>query len=393
MKKLIIYGCGTAGKRILPIIQFKKSFQVIAYIDKSVQENAIDAFYLGIRILPPEYMKRLDYDYILIASMTEKYVEEMRETLKKNNVHDSKIINLNMFMSRFVIYGCGEIGKEALTWFVPNSDYVRRIVAYIDQKARKEPNLNYMGIPVLTPESIVETEYDYILIATTKTEYALEMRQTLAQYRIPDTKIIDLSLMGYRDIRYYFIQRFAEYANHEKIEGNVAECGVNCGDSAMYLNLFFIDRKLYLFDTFEGFPDSDLNYERNLENENFLRGVFNQECFKSADPDKKIETVKRKMTYPENVIIRKGYFPDAASDIDDIFCFVNLDMDLYKPTLDGLRFFWDKIIPDGGIMLHDYFHPELPGVKKAVIDFESELGVKLCKTPIGDGCSIFVIKQ
>lgn len=43
-------------------------------------------------------------------------------------------------------------------------------------------------------------------------------------------------------------------------------------------------------------------------------------------------------------------------------------------------------------MLHDYFHPELPGVKKAVIDFESELGVKLCKTPIGDGCSIFIIK-
>ncbi len=74
-------------------------------------------------------------------------------------------------------------------------------------------------------------------------------------------------------------------------------------------------------------------------------------------------------------------------------CFVNLDMDLYTPILSGLRFFWNKMVPGGGIMIHDYFHSELPGVKKALHDFEAELGQTLAKTPIGDGCSIFIIKR
>ena len=40
-----------------------------------------------------------------------------------------------------------------------------------------------------------------------------------------------------------------------KILGSVAEVGVYKGDFAKYINYFFPDRKLYLFDTFEGFPD------------------------------------------------------------------------------------------------------------------------------------------
>lgn len=43
-------------------------------------------------------------------------------------------------------------------------------------------------------------------------------------------------------------------------------------------------------------------------------------------------------------------------------------------------------------MLHDYFHPELPGVKVAVADFEKERGCFLPKTPIGDGSSIALVK-
>ena len=43
-------------------------------------------------------------------------------------------------------------------------------------------------------------------------------------------------------------------------------------------------------------------------------------------------------------------------------------------------------------MVHDYFRPDLPGVKKAIEDFETERGIRLVKTPIGDGCSIFIVK-
>ncbi|MCI8524143.1 MAG: hypothetical protein HFI62_13190 [Lachnospiraceae bacterium] len=47
----------------------------------------------------------------------------------------------------------------------------------------------------------------------------------------------------------------------------------------------------------------------------------------------------------------------------------------------------------GVILLHDYFHPDLPGVKAAVADFEKELSQALPKIPIGDHCSIAIIKN
>ena len=46
----------------------------------------------------------------------------------------------------------------------------------------------------------------------------------------------------------------------------------------------------------------------------------------------------------------------------------------------------------GVILLHDYFVPDLPGVKKAVDEFEIELGRYLHKMPLGDGCTLAVIK-
>lgn len=289
------------------------------------------------------------------------------------------------------IYGCGYVGKEVLSWL--SGGYDRKVVAYIDSRAGHEfGDVKYMGVPVLPPDSIEKIGFDYVFLATAEPKYALEMKETLIQYNIPQSKIIDMSLCGYRDIRYYFIRGFADYAKREKLEGSVAECGVNQGDSAMYINLAFGDRKLYLFDTFEGFDEGDLNFERNINNQDFLNGQFNRLCFKDGDPDVKIKEVKRKMTYLENVIIKKGYFPDTAKDVTDKFCFVNLDMDLYTPILNGLRFFWDKMVLGGGIMVHDYFRPDLPGVKEAIEDFETERGIRLVKTPIGDGCSIFIVK-
>lgn len=61
---------------------------------------------------------------------------------------------------------------------------------------------------------------------------------------------------------------------------------------------------------------------------------------------------------------KKRFFPESAEGIQDSFCFVNLDMDLYQPMLNGLRFFYDKMEKNGVILLHDYFHEGLQGVKK-----------------------------
>ena len=121
-----------------------------------------------------------------------------------------------------------------------------------------------------------------------------------------------------------------------------------------------------------------------------MNGQFNTDS--GLFDDTSVARVMEKMTYPSNVIIKKGWFPQSAEGIEDTFCFVNLDTDLYQPILSGLEFFWDKIEIGGCILVHDYFHPMLPGVKKAVEDFEKMKDVKLQKMPIGDGCSIAILK-
>jgi hypothetical protein len=94
-----------------------------------------------------------------------------------------------------------------------------------------------------------------------------------------------------------------------------------------------------------------------------------------------------KLPHPENAVIKKGYFPETAAGLEDTFCFVNLDFDLYMPILAGLEYFFPRMVSGGIILVHDYFSEIYKGAKRAVNDFEKEHeAVKLF--PIGDGISI-----
>lgn len=389
--KLVIYGCGATGKNMLPFVQ-EKGYQVVAYLDKSAKEGETYSYYQEIPVFPPEHIQKLEFDFVLIATTKSNFAEEIRESLKILNIQQEKIMEIDDISTKYVICGCGRRAAEILSW-LQNDWICRPVVAYIQNRAESgEKDAGWLGIPVYAFEKIQSIDYDYILLAMSH-EDGLKTKRALMELAVPSDKIVDMSLFGYRDSRYSFTQGFADYIHWEGIDGAVAECGVDLGINAKWINLFFPDRELYLFDTFEGFSESDLIVERSIGDKAFLEGDYNKVCFYDDDPDSKIQLVREKMTYPEKVIFRKGYFPDTAAGIDSTFCFVNLDMDLYMPILNGLRFFWDKMAAGGGIMIHDYFQPELPGVKKAVLDFETEINMKLAKTPIGDNCSIFIIKQ
>ena len=96
------------------------------------------------------------------------------------------------------------------------------------------------------------------------------------------------------------------------------------------------------------------------------------------------------MPHPERCVIRKGYFPETADGVDDIFCFVNLDFDLYQPILAGLKFFIPRMVTGGFILIDDYFAEGYKGVKQAVKDYENIYG-KIHLFPIGDGNSICIL--
>jgi O-methyltransferase len=120
---------------------------------------------------------------------------------------------------------------------------------------------------------------------------------------------------------------------NKQLAGNVAELGVYKGKFARYINQYFSDRTLYLFDTFEGFNEADVSKEKkegfSSEEQNFS--------------DTSVESVLQQMPFPEKCKPYKGFFPASAKGVDDQFVFVSLDADLYDPLYAGLQFFYPKL--------------------------------------------------
>jgi len=180
-------------------------------------------------------------------------------------------------------------------------------------------------------------------------------------------------------VRYTTLELCANEIKANNINGNVAELGVYKGEFAKRLNQLFPDKKLYLFDTFEGFNAQDINTEK-------------QKSFSSGEQDfsdTSVELVLNKMKYPHNCIVKKGYFPESAIGVDDKFCFVSIDADLYEPILSGLQFFYPKLESKGYIFVHDFNNDLYKGAKKAVIDFCNTNNVGYL--PISDSCGTAII--
>lgn len=70
-----------------------------------------------------------------------------------------------------------------------------------------------------------------------------------------------------------------------------------------------------------------------------------------------VESVLSKMPYSNNCVICKGYFPDKTIGLEEErYLFVNIDVDLYKPILAGLEYFWPRMIPGGIYLCMIIFH-------------------------------------
>lgn len=304
---------------------------------------------------------------------------------------------------KILVFGAGANGKACLSYLKSTGD---ELIAFLDNDPSKQLVKDEKGkneIPVYRPEEVLELPYDQIWISNGRAVEIGQIEKQLLQLSVPQEKILILEKEPElcvkilaannqydeeRDSRVVWLRNFAGYAAGEGLEGNVAECGVCMGEFAYYINKYFPNETLYLFDTFSGFDEKDLMVEQSLSNDKFLNSMFNNKDLFAAANER---VVMERMLHPEMCVLKKGYFPETAKGLEDRFCFVNLDMDLYRPMLEGLRFFYKKMCHGGVILLHDYFHPELPGVKQAVQDFERENQTDLCKVPIGDFGSIAVI--
>lgn len=334
---------------------------------------------------------------------------------------------------KILIWGTGQ-----LSWQTVKKIPEKNIIGYVDTYAtRKE----FAEKPLYKPEEIENLEYDAILVSTL---FGEEVARRCREIGIPTDKLIfvyanvktwDMNqdynfvtqicgrkFSDFIKNRYHLIREIEVDINsgrkefevsdysHEKyykndfvrlktlellvdeikkgdISGQIAELGVFQGHFARYLNAAFPNRKIYLFDTFDGFDEDEV--KRELETETIPVVC---EIYKNTS----IPVVMDKMCYKENVIIKKGFFPDSLGggrqELKEDFALVSIDCDWEESIYQGIDYFYPRLKNGGYIMLHDY-NNLVASAQKAVQRYEKDRGIRLPKVPICDAQGSLIITK
>ena len=139
-------------------------------------------------------------------------------------------------------------------------------------------------------------------------------------------------IVDYRDYhRYATIAMALSRVEAEGIPGALAEAGVYRGWASRFIHRIAPKRRYYLFDTFEGFHADDLD-----------AGVGEDLRFR----DTSVELVLCHIGDTTNIEPRPGRVPETFAGLEgERFAFVLLDMDLQRPTLSALAFFYPRLSP------------------------------------------------
>jgi hypothetical protein len=138
-----------------------------------------------------------------------------------------------------------------------------------------------------------------------------------------------------------------------------AEVGSYRGGSARFLAEAFhaglgMDVELHVIDTFAGHPEASLS---DADGEGHVSGLF-------GDTD--AESVREYLAPHAGVRVHVGAFADVRPELPDAsYGFAHLDVDLYEPMLDTLRFFGPRLAIGGVLVLDDYDALKCPGVRAA----------------------------
>jgi O-methyltransferase len=311
---------------------------------------------------------------------------------------------------RIILFGTGSGMRDFLSVLPAHVE----VAGLSDNDARKQ-GTTILGYPVHAPASLINLEFDYVVVTTRAGE---EIRNQLVNLLVPRDRILlyfahfdeslrdlvnrDMEILN-RDLglglhpvslctmsawrteneidgtsgqddycRRMAIRLASDRILKKNVVGSIAELGVYKGETAAVLNRLFPDRTLYLFDTFEGFSENDLMHEQEGSFSSAAAGEFHET---------NVNLVLSRMANPDLVVVRKGYFPETASGLEDRFALVSLDVDLYKPTLAGLEYFYPRLSPGGCVFVHDYNNLRFLGVRKAVDEFIDRTGTPMVELP------------
>lgn len=123
----------------------------------------------------------------------------------------------------------------------------------------------------------------------------------------------------------------------------------------------------HVFDSFEGlseFTSKDNSLTISAEEQEKVRKVFAYE----------FEKVRENLNQFEFIKYYKGWVPSRFNEVEsNTFSFVHIDVDMYDPTYDCIKFFYPRLRSKGIIVFDDYGATTFLGAQKAVDDYLSTL--------------------
>ena len=262
---------------------------------------------------------------------------------------------------RLVLFGAGQMG--AMTARLVGAGCTALCFA---DNAEKKWGSTLLGLPVVSPQEALRREPDAVCLCVLDEERAEAMTRQLHALGYSG-EILRISALELFDARLATMRLLAEQLREEQIPGDAAELGVFRGDFAQWINAAFPERRLCLFDTFEGFAERDVAVEREERLSRAAAGDFSGTG---------VELVRERLPHPEQAEFYKGWFPESFSLCGERkFAFVSIDADLYAPTAAALPLFYDRLSPGGVLMVHDVNSLQYTGAGKAVREFCRARGI------------------
>jgi O-methyltransferase len=171
----------------------------------------------------------------------------------------------------------------------------------------------------------------------------------------------------------YIIQNLHEGL---RVPGDVCEFGVAQGATSRLLasEIMSTDRKLWLFDSFEGLPAP--GPQDKLINDIFSLGSMDKYKGTMASPEAEVRSKLDSISFPPaRTKVKKGWVSESikSGELPAQVAFAYVDFDFYEPIKDALEFLDGRMPPGGRIVVDDYgFFSE--GAQLAVDQFVARVG-------------------
>jgi hypothetical protein len=164
---------------------------------------------------------------------------------------------------------------------------------------------------------------------------------------------------------------------------NIVECGVCDGLTIFYaINAYTkknYDLKVYLYDSWKKMERKHLNDQElhHLGDYNYLNVNITKNNLRD---------------YTENLIFNVGYIPEvlALSNYPKHLSWLHIDLNSSSPTIEALKFFYEKLNSKGVILFDDYGHKSYEPTKYVIDNFFNNLDGQLIALPTGQAMFIKV---